>query len=270
MYITNIFSLHWYLAIIYQPEFILRPPPPSPPPLPPKETRQRTHHGDTAEQSTAISETSTANTGLFSSPSLEELLVVQETSSEAAVDRDLQQFETSCSLTATSENSLTVSAPSVAGDDAPECPPSLFAMDIEDNTIQHPMATRDPSPTVSDYAHQASSDRHSVHDINMIDISSLSSQDEQSNASHLFNNDIDVENSGAIAPVNFYGKSKKAKGKERAIPEPQPSIEMENEDEEEVAVASSPESPLFAVPLYEYFLSLIACSTEHISLRWIL
>ena len=195
-----------------------------------------------------------ANTDIPPPPLLEEALVGQETSSECAVERDLQQFEASCSITAHSGSpSSTASSPSAAGDvimddqDLLGRPPSpLPEMDI-DNDTQHPMASRELSSTVTDYEQQAP-------DINMIDLSSTSSQHEENFASKLFDNDVDIEHashSTAVHPVHFYGKSSKAKGKQKAMPQSRPSVEPGDDGEDEVEISSSYETHLFVVLLYQ-------------------
>jgi hypothetical protein len=259
--LTLDYSLHWYLAIIYQPKFTLLSPPPSPSPPPPKETRQRAHHAETSDLPAMPPELPMANADLPPPPSPEEVLIAQETSSECAVERELQQFESSCSLDAHSENSSnTTSTPSAMGDaamDDQDPTEPLFSplpeMDIDKDIDRHLMASREPSLTVSDYAQQARSTNPSTHDVNMVDLSSSSTYQEDNHASKLFDDEIDIEHashSTAVAPVNFYGTSRKAKGKQKAVPQPQPSIDLGDEDEEEVAISSLPQTPLFVVPLY--------------------
>ena len=224
------------------------PPSPPPSPPPPKETRHRAHLAEMREASAIAPE---ANIGL---PLPGEVLE-QETSSEGVVERDLCQFETSCSLTTPSENSsTTMYALSAVGDtttdeqDPPE-DPSFTEMDV-DNNIQHRVASRKRYLPVSDYR-QASSSNSSAHDVNMIDISSPSWQPEEKHPSRLFDDDQDVEHAShsiAVAPSHFYEGSKKAKGKQKVIPQPQSyPIEVEDDDREEVAISSSPSTPRFAV-----------------------
>jgi hypothetical protein len=246
-------SLHWYLAIIYQPALVLLPPPPSPSPPPPKETRQRAHRSETSQSSTIAPELPTANSSL-PSPSLG--LATQETSSEDAVERDLWQFDASCSLGTLGENSSnTPSTSSAAGDAAmDEQDPPMYAsspvpsMDVDNSIEQYLTASRELSPTVSDYG-QPTGSNHSLHDVNMIDIPS-SPRQEQNDASGLFDDDdMDIQpalHSTAVSPVNFYGKSKKAQGKQKVPSKPLPSIEV-GDEEEEVPIFSSADAPLFVV-----------------------
>lgn len=193
------------------------------------------------------------DTNLPSPPLPDDLFAAQETSSEVAVERDLQQFETSCSIVSASENSShTTSTPSAAGDttmdeqDPLEYPSSpLSVMDV-DNHNQHMAASREPSLTVSNYAQRAGSINVSTPDVDMIDISPSSSQEEVNHTLKLFDKDIEhASHYTAVAPENFYTTSK-AKGKQGEIPQPQPSIEVGDDDEEGVELSSK---PLFVVLL---------------------
>lgn len=247
-------NLHWYLAIVYQPELILLRPLPSPPPPPLKETRLRAHHAEASERSAIRSKPSMTDTNLPSPPLPDDLFAAQETSSEVAVERDLQQFETSCSIVSASENSShTTSTPSAAGDttmdeqDPLEYPSSpLSVMDV-DNHNQHMAASREPSLTVSNYAQRAGSINVSTPDVDMIDISPSSSQEEVNHTLKLFDKDIEhASHYTAVAPENFYTTSK-AKGKQGEIPQPQPSIEVGDDDEEGVELSSKPLTYIFTM-----------------------
>jgi hypothetical protein len=125
-------------------------------------------------------------------------------------------------------------------------PPDPFSplpeMEV-DYDIQHRMASRALSPTVSDYTRELGSSNHSTRDVNMIEISSSSSRQEENDISSLFGDDDDVEHasrSTAVAPTTFYG-SKKAKGKQKAMPQPE-SLPMEVDDDvgAELTITSTP------------------------------
>ncbi|KAG5646528.1 hypothetical protein DXG03_003295 [Asterophora parasitica] len=266
-------NLHWYLAIIYHPEYILTAPPISaspatrgrksvisaplpvserrslvsmrplsttsnPPSKPPSTTDQRLSRekppsakstsspkphshsaGPLIEQSSVFPE---EMENAISSSSLDEA----EVEAEMTQGMDLLSFNPGVCATITSLDSASPSrATSVMDQDTPHSnqtedtivPESLLSdlsMDVEEDS-----QPQKRSPSVSDFDKSVVHSRPEIHDVDMDDLPSASSS--RLDVHSQFDDEKDAKHHStptSVAPTNFYGKSQKAQGKQKAIP----------------------------------------------------
>ncbi|KAJ6621834.1 hypothetical protein B0H10DRAFT_2015955 [Mycena sp. CBHHK59/15] len=242
-------NLHWYLAIIYHPEYTLLPPLPSKSPS----TRRRTRleeaenspefdqykgpKGASSRTSPPASNTSSETRG---TPAPTETLAGSGSASPASNDQAEEvfkelTFEQSCSIA--SDDALTIAIPENPEPCLPaeESPNSLFdAMDVdavESAQLEVGARALEPQPPsaseiVSEIANGdvslVISERAVSPDVEIMDIDSpVVNVDPTSNdPASLFRDDSPMPDafsiSSAVKAANFYGQSSKAKGKRKA------------------------------------------------------
>lgn len=166
---------------------------------------------------------------ISATPPTAEITNKEEASSDSMIDKNLLNFNASCSITVTSERSRSATA-----EDVPENMPSSPLTNIDSDKPQDEIL-RDISPTVSDYEPGGAP----TTDVEMYDAGSSSTG--AAEVEQLFANDIDVDHAStpsAVKPINFYSKlSKKAQGKQKEAQSNAASMAAREEEEEE---ASSP------------------------------
>lgn len=205
-------SLHWYLAIIYEPEHVLRPP---------ASQRQTRSHSAPKPLSKAVETIPTRS----NSPIVDCDGQRGQTISENEVEEGLHDFQSSCSITATSrDSSTTTTTPreqsTTATIQGATCEtPSSDLIDVEmDNPLVEEVTdsmdhtpysskARSHSPMKEDDSRQPTSDR----EVEIVQ--------DAPGSNGIFNyppRDI-WEHSAGIPPSKFYGSLKNAKDKQKEI-----------------------------------------------------
>ncbi len=241
-------SLHWYLAIICNPEFVLQPPPPPEAVAPQVQTRKRKRDSETVEIDDPPSV----------SPDPPPLAATQpshgRSGSEAEEGTVEAMLETHCSI-------------SQAGKDksSPTIPASPDVMEINDDLqlswplsdmIEIPMDVDEiPSGPGSDVATMGSSrtsvevESPSTIGARSTDVSSPDIVEVDMSMQGDTDSEVNVARSSAAVPVTRFYASASKKGKERA-PTPFPTnrevdITVTEEGEEQVAPEAEPEPMSF-------------------------
>ncbi|KAF8798789.1 cysteine proteinase [Phlegmacium glaucopus] len=209
--------LHWYFAIIYEPEHVLVPAASYIP-----STRQHTRQSIsepmiTEEPSETPTASKPASTSVSENDRYEDKLV---TPSEAEVEYTLHDFKGSCSI------SNIEPGENVAGVDGGRSPSALSY--VSDDVPKHVL--RPLSPTASD--HERLLLRHSPSDETMaMDIAG----DFSTNLPNTNDDDDPVSKIRSVDATSFYQRAppKKDKGKRKAEPEPEPfAMEIDDDDDD--------------------------------------
>ncbi|KAG6813577.1 hypothetical protein H0H92_009621 [Tricholoma furcatifolium] len=226
--------LHWYLVIIYQPEHVLLPPPPPAISSSPATRSQKKKPNPATDQllptiakppsidlSRPTSPPPSPTSSGLSDPS-EDIEAIQsnDAADEQSVTEGLLSLESS-DLAEVEAVAVPIQAVSSAGNNSSDSkmddalsPPGSPMMITDGLTISTAPTEvdfdmdRPLSPTVSDYTEEKKPIE--IHDVDL--------QDSQNPESLPDEKDDSISISTSIAPGNFYGKSSKAFGKQRAIP----------------------------------------------------
>jgi hypothetical protein len=198
-------SLHWYLAIIYEPEHVLQPP-----------ATQRQTRSHSAPK--PLSKTAGTIPMRSNSPIADRDGHRGHTMSETEVEEGLHDFQSSCSITATSgDSSTTTTTPreqsttaTIQGANCETSSSDLIDIEMDDlveEVIDHTpnsSKARSPSPMKEDDSRQPTSDR----EVEVIQ--------DAPGSNGVFNHP-DREYIAGIPPSKFYASSKNVKDKQKEI-----------------------------------------------------
>lgn len=222
-------SVHWYLAIIYEPEHVLEP-------IPAKintTSRPQTRRSTTLLNKSNLEERTTREA------SLETPIDEHEQHSELEVERDLQNFNTSCTIDAREQKLLKSDQhDDLFGEDPPSSKSDIVMSSPDQlNTISN-IPRSSPAPT--NYGQSSKQQISWAADDMVVDVSDLPPRPSLlSNAT--------ASNSGAIDPTRFYQSTgrKKANNKKRARDDSDlPSIDSK-ESTDQVTVVDVPKYVIF-------------------------
>ena len=217
--INTMISLHWYLAIIYQPHHVLRPPPVLPPPTPSVSTRGRKHkETEIVEQAIIASKANAAETMQESDP------VSPDGRSREEVE---EMFQSSCSISpAQSEHSSNTKL--THGDAIQELAGGDDSMIVDGVRITPELEY--PADVESPYSANMDIDKLEE-DGTPKEFSAASS--ESTSRAHSIKATSTASDGSAVAPTSFYASTvPQNKGKERAVSQPSP-LDLSDSDKSE-------------------------------------
>lgn len=217
-------SLHWYLAIIYQPEHVLLPPLPKP--AISVSTRARKTQLDKEEKELTLSMNSR------SSPPRQEVSISEPPSATQDKEEVEEMFKSSCSISPTHSESRSTAPIIIDQKDSAAAEPEPIVVDDDGEApdLEYPS---------SPFKESFQMDVDELDKTPIQEISSVTSKPSVSTSGSRADGTQPISaasNDGAIATTSFYGSDpSKRKGKEKAVPQPFPldPVEVTNSEDDE-------------------------------------
>ncbi|KAJ7643968.1 hypothetical protein FB45DRAFT_896539 [Roridomyces roridus] len=242
-------NLHWYLAIIYYPEHVLKPPLPTKSPVTRRKTRQgpdEQHVAEIPSEKPPDSKASSVTRGSSTPPEVEKAPTPTTSDGQADAEEVNEMMKSSCSIT---EDDI----PEKEG--ARDDHDSLFSddnMEVDVETVED----GDPSSVTlvdDDGSKTASEEPTTVPVHETMDVDDPDVADQSKDPLDLFDSPPPI--SRAVAPVNFYGNSSRKRKARSPILDTfpptgaphRPDLLDEDDGEEVVVVSDQPSTYIFTL-----------------------